>query len=208
MVDGGAGGGGAGGVAHCTSLTLTAGTYPVYVGGDPVDTSSGGGQGTPSIFNSLTTTGWKNHQTRLMRWSRYNCTKSPWTIGTDGSGGGGQGFQTLDLEVLEHNQDNLTHQILQTTEVMVDQVLLLVVEAVVVLWRSTGNDGVHGKQLPQFAQPLFGSPHPYTSQPRWETSGYYGGGGSTNPGNPNPLGGGGVPGTPDPSNNGEDTSMV
>ena len=97
--------------------------------------------------------------------------------------------KALDLEVLEHNQDNLTHQILQTTEVMVDQVLLLVVEAV--SWsRSDNADGVHGKQLPQFAQPLaFDPPHPYTSQPRWETSGYYGGGGSTNPGNPNPLGG-------------------
>ena len=207
MVDGGAGGGGAGGVAHCTSLTLTAGSYPVYVGaGDPVDTNTAGGVGTPSVFNAPapTTAG------RITALGGGQGGLGPRGAGASGtaggSGGGGQGFQSTGpggpgTQPGQSNPPNTTN------------------------YGSDGRsgptpggggggagpapgdnaDGVHGQPFPAFLQPLaFDPPHPYTSQPRWETSGYYGGGGSTNPGNPNPLGGGGVPGTPDPSVNGED----
>jgi hypothetical protein len=206
MVDGGAGGGGAGGVAHCTSLTLSAGTYPLTVGaGDPVSTSSGGGVGTPSVFYgpAPTTSG------RITALGGGQGGLGPRTGGAagtaGGSGGGGQGFQSPGAggpgtQPAQSNPPNTAN------------------------YGSNGRtgptpggggggagpapgnnaDGVHGKQLPGFLQPLaFNPPHPYTSQPRWETSGYYGGGGSTNPGNPNPLGGGGVPGSPDPAVDGE-----
>ena len=211
MVDGGAGGGGAGGVAHCTSLSLPAGTYPIYVGaGDPVSTNTGGGAGTPSIFNSPapTTAG------RITALGGGQGALGPRSAGANGtaggSGGGGQGFASTGsgasgTQPGQSNPPNTTN------------------------YGSAGLDGFQtgsgyggagggaggaatpgqnvggpGKQFPGFLQPLaFNPPHPYTSQPRWETTGYYGGGGGTEPGAANAAGGGGNPGNPDPSNSGE-----
>ena len=206
MVDGGAGGGGAGGVAHCTSLSLTAGDYLLTVGaGDPVSTNTAGGVGTPSVFNSPapTTSG------RITALGGGQGALGPRGAGASGSaggsGGGGQGFQSggpggPGTQPGQSNPPNTTNYGSNG--------------------RSgptpggggggagpapsTNSDGVHGQPFPAFLQPLaFDPPHPYTSQPRWETSGYYGGGGSTNLSNPNPLGGGGKPGSPDPSASGE-----
>ena len=203
MVDGGAGGGGAGGIAHATSLTLTAGTYPLSVGaGDPVSTNTGGGVGTPSIFNSPapTTAG---RITALGGGQGALGPRGGGAPGTPGgSGGGGQGFQGIAPggSATQPGQSNPP----ETTN-----------------YGNSGGSGPTpggggggaggagsggtggpGQQFPGFLQPLaFDDPHPYTSQPRWETTGYYGGGGS--PDGTNAAGGGARPGNPDPVNNGE-----
>jgi len=203
MVDGGAGGGGAGGVAYCSSLSLSAGTYPLTVGaGDPVSTSSGGGLGSPSVFYSpAPTTG--GRITALGGGQGALGPRNGGATGTSGgSGGGGQGFQAIrpggsGTQPGQSNPPNTTNY---------------------GHGGGTGptpggggggagaaassGTGGPGQQFPGFLQPLaFPPPHPYTSQPRWETTGYYGGGGS--PDGTNAAGGGGRPGQPDPAVPGE-----
>jgi len=211
MVDGGAGGGGAGGVAHCTNISLSAGTYSLTIGaGDPVTSLSGGGVGTPSVFNPpAPTTG--GRITALGGGQGALGTRHASANGTaGGSGGGGQGFQASGsgapgTQPGQSNPPNTTNY---------GNAGLNGFQTGSGYGGAGGgagaaatpgqNVGGPGQQFPGFLQPLaFNPPHPYTSQPRWETTGYYGGGGGTQPGTANAAGGGGNPGTPDPGAPGE-----
>ena len=187
-VDGGGGGGGAGGVAHCTSLSLSAGTYPLTVGAGQVGDfpKSSGGTGTPSVFNSpAPTTGG-----RITALGGGKGAVGPRGGGADGtaggSGGGGQGFQSAAdgapaTQPGQSNPPNTTNY----GNAGADGFLNANGfggggGGAGAAGNPDGMSGGDGKQLPAFLQPLaFDPPHPYTSDPEWETDGYYGGGGSS-----------------------------
>ena len=191
-VDGGGGGGGAGGVASCSSLALANGTYPLVVGAGQIVAESVGGTGTPSVFYSpAPTTG--GRITALGGGKGAYGPRSGNPVGKNGtpggSGGGGQGFQTSPVgsggastQPGQSNPPNTTNYGNAGAPGNPPSPP----------WFGAGgsaggaggaatsdlNGGI-GVEFPQFAPPLAFTPsHPYISNPRWETTGYYGGGGA------------------------------
>jgi len=186
--DGGGGGGGAGGVAYCTSLSLSAGTYPVTVGAGQLGIfpKNAGGTGSNSVFNApAPTTGGKI--TALGGGKGATGPRGAGANGTSGgSGGGGQGFQTTGSGA-GGTQPGVSNPPNTTNYGNTGANGFLIPSGfggggggAGAVGNPDGMSGGNGQQFPSFLQPLaFNPPHPYTSDPEWETDGYYGGGGSS-----------------------------